>query len=89
MKKIITLPCFNIEVMIDGKGGGTITSELSDLDKNSKEYPPFSDSPYYTSYVFATTMESLILAHAIAGVNIEHLAYIAGIETAMNVFLHH
>jgi hypothetical protein len=66
----ITLPCFGIIIeLIDN--AGTITSDLKG-DGDSPELIAAMDA-----------IESLILAHACAGVDIASPAYIEGIETAV------
>ena len=66
----ITLPCFGIVIeVIDN--GGTIASDLKGDGDNSE----------LTAAIDA--IESLILAHACAGVDIADLAYVEGIETAV------
>jgi len=73
----IKLPCFNIAVHLSlPHSGGFITSNLKkdiidDEDANDR----------YIDMVDA--IESMILAHACAGIDIESLAYIEGIETAV------
>jgi hypothetical protein len=74
----ISLPCFGIVIDLgpepDHPGayqGGTITSDLHDDD----------DSPEMKAAMDA--IESLILAHACAGVDVASPAYIEGIETAV------
>jgi hypothetical protein len=75
----IKLPCYGIVVQLDGKGGGTIDSELHfDLDVGSrletdKELSRILDG-----------IESMVLAHACAGIDITTPAYIQGIETAVD-----
>ena len=73
--KLIKLPCYEIEVTLEEKGsGGTISSNLHephDGSDNIDEYNAACDA-----------LESIILGHACAGVDIEDLAYIEGIETA-------
>jgi hypothetical protein len=65
----IKLPCYNIVVTL-ANGGGTITSDLTG-----------EGNPKLAAAIDA--MESLILAHACAGVDIADLTYIEGIETAV------
>ena len=66
----ITLPCFGIVVKVI-ENGGTITSNLKSD----------GDSPMLTTAMDA--IESLILAHACAGIDVASTAYIQGIETAV------
>ena len=81
--RVINLPCFGIVVTLgepdsDHPGtylGGTITSDLHEGDSGSED-----DSEYETGI---DALESLILAHACAGVDIASPAYFEGIETAV------
>ncbi len=74
--KTIRLPCFDIVVRLDqSDDSGTITSNLHEGDTGSED-----DSEYDAAI---DGIESLILAHACAGVDIATWAYIEGIETAM------
>lgn len=71
----IQLPCFDITVTLTGDGGGSITSDLHD------EIGDFYEDSVYNFGIDA--LESLILAHAVAGIDITTPAYIEGIETAV------
>jgi hypothetical protein len=66
----IALPVFGIVVNLTGDGGGTITDDIHE------EY-----DTHYNSAIDGIT--SMILAHAVAGIDIESPAYIEGIETAV------
>ncbi|MDG1950091.1 MAG: hypothetical protein P8J32_04745 [bacterium] len=75
--KRITLPCYGIIVVLsfndEGEvDGSALTSELKGEDNQEDEL--------YNAAVDG--IESLILAHAAAGIDIENPAYIEGIETA-------
>jgi hypothetical protein len=86
--RTIELPCYGfvIELSDDGNSG-SVKSRLSSSERNE----PFTQSPMdfvssesldeYNFYVNA--IESLVLAHACAGIDIESPAYIEGIETAV------
>ena len=84
--KTITLPCHGIVVELTGDGGGSISSDLhapilgiDDFDdREMREYNAAIDA-----------LESIILAHACAGINIESPAYIEGIETAVQAIVNH
>jgi len=88
--KTISLPCYNITVKLNNPDGhikcafdqGAITSDLHETAAN---YPITADE--YDASVNA--IESLILAHAVAGIDIESPAYIEGIETAVEAILNH
>ena len=73
-KRTITLPCFNIQIRINNKGG-SISSDLHD-DNEEKEYKAAVD-----------TLESLVLSHACSGVDIESFAYLEGVETTVDAVL--
>jgi hypothetical protein len=77
--KTITLPFYGIKVTLDDimVGFGKIQS---DLHNNNKIMGRLEDT--YESAIDA--IESLILAHAVAGVDIESPAYMEGIETAVD-----
>ena len=64
---------FGITVYIDEAGGGKIVSELKDESDN--------DNVQYASAIDA--VESLILAHACAGIDITSPAYLEGVETTI------
>ena len=75
----IPLPCFGMTIRLDGKpiagepGSGTITSDLKqDTTAEDVEYVAAIDA-----------LESLVLAHACAGIDVTTPAYIEGIETAV------
>lgn len=84
--RIIRLPCFRIEIRLIRKdspeepGEGTITSDLRDTGNaiESWRYNAAIDS-----------LESLILSHACAGVDVESPAYVEGIETAVEAIANH
>ena len=65
----ITLPCFGITIELIGKSG-TIASDLKG-DGDNPELTPAMNA-----------IESLILAHACAGVDVASPSYVEGIETA-------
>ena len=80
-KNVITkLPCFGIVVKIGDNGSGSIESDLHDNSGYDEE-----DFQIYESAI--NTVESLILAHACAGVDIESLAYIEGIEGVVSAIM--
>ena len=74
--KTINLPCFGIVVELDNNGNGTITSTDLKTEHNDPE-----DELYNAAM---DGIESMILAHACAGVDITTPAYIEGIETAVD-----
>lgn len=78
--KTISLPCFDIEVKVDGKGGGSIQSSLHEDFKKGRILEIHLCAETEASL---NAVESLILAHACAGVDIETPAYLEGIETAV------
>ena len=91
--KTIKLSCFNIEVQLDvnKKGGGSIISNLHDkefLDEQEElftsiknEIEDLEGKIQFEAAIDA--IESIILAHACAGVDIEDSAYIEGIESVV------
>ena len=77
--KEIKLPCYGIVLSILD-GGGSITSTDLKTEHNDPE-----DELYNAAM---DGIESMILAHAVAGVDIETPAYLEGIETAVNACVH-
>lgn len=70
--KIIKLPVFGIVLnILPNKKAGGISSNLHEGD--SQEYNAAMDA-----------IESIILGHACAGIDIESPAYLEGIESAVN-----
>lgn len=84
--KTINLPCFGIVVEVGdeydhtGKKSGSIISDLftSPTDEDEAE---FQATERYNAAMDA--IESIILAHACAGIDIESQAYLEGIKTAV------
>ena len=72
MQPEISLPCFGIRIMLTGDGGGAISSDLHPSIESDEECAAWD------------AIESLILAHACAGVDVTSLAYIEGLETAID-----
>lgn len=74
MKKTIYLPVFKIVVSTDNIGGGSIISglKITPEDESDEQYNAAMDA-----------IESIILAHACAGIDISTPEYIEGIETAV------
>jgi hypothetical protein len=81
--KIINLPCYGIQVVTDGEGSGTISSDMkcSPDPEGGREEEEQADR--FNDMMDA--LESMILGHACAGVDIESPAYLEGIETSVNV----
>lgn len=80
VSRCIELPSYNIKVYLserNGETGGFVTSDLrvSDIkyNKHVKKHNSYID-----------IVESMILAHAIAGVDISSPAYLEGIETVID-----
>jgi hypothetical protein len=72
--KEIRMPAYQIVIQLDEKGGGTITSGLKEFD----EEPAPVDG-----------IESLILACACEGIDVESPAFLCAIETAIDACLNH
>jgi hypothetical protein len=81
----IRLPCFGITLRLHGKPpgakspGGAIASTL--------RFPGPPGNRLYHAAVDA--LESLILAHACAGVDVQSPAYVEGIEIAVEAITNH
>ena len=84
--RLIHLPCFRITIRLDHDstarepGSGTITSGLKREDGLAMDH-------IYNVAIDA--VESLILAHACAGIDVESPAYVEGIETAVEAIANH
>ena len=78
--KTIKLPCYGIVVELTGNGGAAITSDLHE-DVPNVDRDETAEIEQYNAAIDG--IESMILAHASAGIDIESFAYIEGIETAV------
>jgi hypothetical protein len=78
MNKTIKLPCYGIVVTFAPGESGELRSDLVYELRTLGRYIPEIDG-----------IESMILAHAIAGIDIESPAYIEGIETAVEAVANH
>ena len=74
----IELDFGDIVVEINAEGVGTITSSLHEDQAGADEEEGFQR---YEGGIDA--LESLILAHALAGVDIQAVGYVEGIKTAL------
>lgn len=78
--RTIRLPCYGVTIRLDREGNderphcGAITSDLKSAAPNAGE-------ARFNAAIDG--LESLILAHACAGVDVESPAYVEGIETAI------
>ena len=77
MTRTIETDCFGIVVTLTGGKlpGGTITSDLHDTEGDDEA------APYYNAAMDA--IEAMVLAQAVAGVDITDPKYLEGIETAV------
>ena len=83
MSKVIKTGVFGIEVTLEEDGSGSIVSTMGSGHGNDP-----SDDPADTVYDAAIGgLESLILAHACAGIDITTPAYLEGIETAVEAIV--
>ena len=84
--KIIKLPCFGIVVKIED-GAGSITDDAHETiiyDEDDPKWDCLEDQTAKESFNnMLDGITSMILAHAVAGIDIETPAYIEGIETAI------
>lgn len=76
--QIIITNVYGIVVNLTGDGGGSITS---DLKVNEEEVEDEVEDYYYNCAIDG--IESMILGHAIAGIDITTPEYKEGIETAV------
>jgi hypothetical protein len=74
-----------ITLQLDGRGGGTSSSTLH-ITEADEDFV----ADYQTSYNSAIDgLESLVLAHACAGVDVEDPRYVAGIAAALEAISNH
>lgn len=78
MARTIKTDCFGIVVTLDGNGAGTIKSDLHESSDN-----PDTKADAFLYDAAVDGIEAMILAHAVAGIDITTPAYLAGIETAV------
>jgi hypothetical protein len=84
--RIIRLPCYGITIRLvranttTEPGSGTITSDLKGSARTAAEH-------LYNAAVDG--LESLILAHACAGIDVASLTYVEGVETAIEAIANH
>jgi len=69
MKKVIHLPSYDLCIKLQDGGGEIIAGELDE--------PQFDSRPEFSGIL------RMLLAHAIAGVDVESPAYLEGLETAV------
>jgi len=86
--KTIKLPCYGfvIELSDDGNSGSVksrLSSKMDDGDWIQSPMDFVSDESLDEYHFYVNAIESLVLAHACAGIDIESPAYIEGIETAV------
>ena len=76
--KTIKLPCHGFEIELSDDGScGSVKSDLSTND-SAANYLFLDEYHFYVDAV-----ESMVLAHACAGIDIESFAYVEGIETTI------
>ena len=74
-----------ITLQLDGRGGGTSSSTLH-ITEADKDF----GAEYQASYNSAVDgLESLVLAHACAGVDVEDPRYVAGTAAALEAISNH
>ena len=84
--RTIRLPCFGVTIRIDRKNttktpsAGTIASDLKAPGKSA-------DDRIFNAAIDG--LESLILGHACAGVDVESPAYVEGVESAVEAIANH
>ena len=74
--RVINLPCYNMVIKLMEGGGGEIQSDL-----DSGHLDPSCDSDVQ---LVLDSIESTVLAHACAGVDVTTPAYIEGIESVVD-----
>ena len=75
--KTYLIPQYDITVIVDGAGVGSINSELK------KHLVGDNPAPGDEIEGAVNALESLIMAHACAGIDVAAPAYVTGLETCM------
>jgi hypothetical protein len=83
--KKIELPIYGIVVKLQPDGSGSIESDLERARPDDCEGGSEEDTSYDLFNGAMDGIEALILAHAVAGVDIQTPAYINGVQTAVDV----
>ena len=83
--RTINLPLHGITIQLNEDGTGAIDSDLHDARDEMPE-PPEVELPYDAAM---DGIESLILAHARMGIDVEAPAYLEGIATAVDAMANH
>jgi hypothetical protein len=82
--KTIELGCYGIVVELTGDGGASITSDLKEGFGPSPCQLSKDECDGIDNYNYAMDgIESLIINHAVAGIDITTPAYLEGIESAV------
>ena len=74
-----------ITLQLDERGGGTSSSTLH-ITEADEDFRAEYQANYNASI---DGLESLVLAHACAGINVEDPRYVAGIATALEAISNH
>ena len=85
--RTIKLPCYNIVVELGDLAGGCISSDLVPEGDQHVVVGSDEDLEELRNLAGLNAIESMILAHACAGIDIESPAYLEGIETAVDAVL--
>jgi len=90
MKK---LHCCGITVSLEdappiGTGGGSVTSTLHEEQNPEVEGGSEEDTNHDRYEAAVDALESVVLAHACAGIDIQAPAYVEGVETAIAAIAH-
>ena len=74
-----------ITLQLDGEGGGAVQSTLQITEQDAD-----FEAEYRQDYNSAVNgLESLVLAHACAGVDVQDARYVAGIGAALEAISNH
>ena len=74
----IELPCAELRIVLDLQGGGSVYSNLRDRAEGNLRL----DAAYHA-------IESLVLAHACAGVPVKDLRHLEGLRNAIDAVENH
>lgn len=86
--KTIKLPAFDIEISLE-ENGGSIESSLHEPCEECGKYDCLHEDSPYEYNIAMDTIESFLLALAVAGIDVESPAVLEALETAVNAAANH
>lgn len=85
-EKVIELPVADIKIILRGPDpscDGAYSYRESEIDSDLKEYDSKDDEDAPQFWGAMHGIENMVLAHAVAGIDVKSAAYLEGLETAI------